>query len=320
MRTVKNRQQSISVVIPCYNEAPVISDTVSRLTQVINRLSDYSFELIFIDDGSRDETYEILVRASTLEPRIRVLRFARNFGHQAAVTAGIDNSNGDAVILIDADLQDPPELFERMLSKWGEGYDVVYGVRTARMGESRLKLLTAKYFYRFLNHLSEVEIPLDTGDFRLMSRRVVQSLVSMRENDRFIRGMVSWVGFRQVGIEYQRHERAAGVTKYPLSKMIKLALDGIVSFSNRPLKLASTLGFGAATFAALGIAYAIILRVFTEVWVEGWTALMIAILFLGGVQLICIGILGEYLGRIYQAGKGRPLYILSDTVNLSNSN
>ena len=306
------KDKLLSIVIPCYNEQEVIHETMRRLGDLCAQLSDLDIEMIFVDDGSRDSTRAILKEYASRDVRIRVIGFARNFGHQIAVTAGIDAARGDAIVLMDADLQDPPEVVHQMIEKWREGYDVVYGTRTERPGESRFKLLTARSFYRLLNRLSDVPIPLDTGDFRLMSRKVADALRSMPERDRFVRGMVSWVGFKQIALPYKRAERFAGSTKYPLRKMIRFATDGILSFSTKPLQLAVGLGMAAALLALAGILYALILRVFTSIWVEGWTALMIAVLFLGGVQLICIGILGEYVGRIYNEAKSRPLYIVDE--------
>lgn len=302
----------MSMVIPCYNEEEVIGETIKRLRIFCAELVDLDVELIFVDDGSRDRTRELLKSYAAEDSRIRLIGFARNFGHQIAVTAGIDAACGDAVVLIDADLQDPPEVVHEMIAKWREGYDVVYGTRTERPGESAFKLATARSFYRILNRLSDVPIPLDTGDFRLMSRHVVDTLRAMPERDRFVRGMVSWVGFKQIALPYKRAERFAGESKYPLRKMIRFATDGILSFSTKPLQMSVALGMLAASLALIGIFYALGLRIFTNIWVEGWTALMIAILFLGGVQLICVGILGEYIGRIYNEIKNRPLYVVQE--------
>lgn len=306
------KPQLLSVIIPCYNEEEVISETMKRMKAFCDDLQDLDIEMIFVDDGSRDRTRELLKAYSAADPRIKLIAFARNFGHQIAVTAGIDAANGDAVVLIDADLQDPPEVVHQMIAKWREGYDVVYGTRTEREGESAFKLRTARSFYRLLNKLSDVAIPLDTGDFRLMSRNVVDTLRAMPERDRFVRGMVSWVGFRQVALPYSRARRFAGVSKYPLTKMLRFATDGILSFSTKPLQMSVAMGMACATVAMLGIVYALVLRLFTSIWVEGWTALMIAVLFIGGVQLICVGILGEYVGRIYNEIKHRPLYVVQE--------
>ena len=304
----------LSVVVPCFNEEEVISETFKRLNSFSQELSGLNVEIIFIDDGSKDKTRELLKKHAAEDDRIKVICFARNFGHQIAVTAGIDAAIGDAVVLIDADLQDPPEVIHQMIEKWKDGYDVVYGTRTERPGESAFKLATARGFYRLLNKLSDVPIPLDTGDFRLMSRAVVDTLRAMPERDRFVRGMVSWVGFKQTSLPYKRAERFAGQSKYPLRKMIRFATDGILSFSTKPLQMSVGVGMISALIALMGIAYALFLRVFTSTWVEGWTALMIAVLFIGGVQLICIGILGEYIGRIYNEIKNRPLYVVNEYV------
>lgn len=307
----------LSVIIPCYNEAQVIIACITRLKGLCNELDSLQTELIFIDDGSQDDTLLQLRDAATNDSRIKIICFTRNFGHQVAVTAGMDASKGDAVVLIDADLQDPPEVIHQMIEKWRAGYDVVYGTRTERSGESIFKSTSARGFYRLLNKLSDVVIPLDTGDFRLMTRPVVDSLRAMPERDRFVRGMVSWVGFKQIAIPYKRAERFAGQSKYPIHKMLRLATDGILSFSTKPLQVSIGLGMLAACIAITGIFYAIGMRIFTDMWVEGWTALMIAILFLGGVQLICVGILGEYIGRIYNEVKHRPLYIVKEYVGFS---
>jgi dolichol-phosphate mannosyltransferase len=307
----------LSLVIPCFNEEEVIGETLRRLQAFCAAATALRIELIFVDDGSRDNTRELLRHHAAADPRIKLLGLARNFGHQIAVSAGIDAAAGDAVVLIDADLQDPPEVVHEMVAKWREGFDVVYGTRTERPGESAFKLATARGFYRLLNRLSDVPIPLDTGDFRLMSRRVVDTLKSMPERDRFVRGMVSWVGFRQTALPYRRAERFAGVSKYPLRKMLRFATDGILSFSIKPLQMSITMGLAAAMLSMVGIGYALFLRIFTSVWVEGWTALMIAVLFIGGVQLICVGILGEYVGRIYNEVKRRPLYVVSERIGLA---
>ena len=305
---------TVSVVVPCFNEEEVLPETHRRLVAVADGNPSYAFEFIFVDDGSSDRTLSLLRAFAEEDARIGVLTFSRNFGHQIAVSAGVDAATGDCVVLIDADLQDPPDVILEMLAKWREGYDVVYGVRRERSGETRFKLASARAFYRLLNRLSDVPIPLDTGDFRLMSRSVVEVLKDMPEQHRFVRGMVAWVGFRQFALEYERDERKAGVSKYPLRKMIRFASDGIVSFSSKPLRIATGLGVVASCLAILGICYAIVLRVFTSIWVEGWTALMIAVLFIGGVQLISLGVIGEYLGRVYEEAKRRPLYIIRERI------
>lgn len=309
----------LSIIVPCFNEEEVIAETVSQIVSFADSLSDLSVEIIFVDDGSKDRTFVMLKEAAAVDQRIKVISFSRNFGHQIAVTAGVNMATGDAVVLIDADLQDPPSVIHQMLAKWREGFDVVYGVRTERAGESSFKLSSAKLFYRILNSLSSVSIPLDTGDFRLMDRRVVRVLADMPERDRFVRGMVAWVGFKQFALPYKRLERFAGVSKYPLRKMFRFALDGILSFSTKPLQVAVGFGFICASFSVFGILYALFLRLFTNIWVEGWTALMIAVLFIGGVQLICLGILGEYVGRIYNEAKRRPLYIVRTQIGFDEA-
>ena len=306
----------LSVVVPCFNEEAVIGETVARLLAQADLFDDLEVELIFVDDGSRDATARLLEGFAAQDARVKILGFARNFGHQVAVSAGIDVARGDAVVLIDADLQDPPEVIAQMVAKWREGFDVVYGTRTERPGESMFKRATAKGFYRLLNRLSDIPIPLDTGDFRLMSRRVVDTLRAMPEHDRFVRGMVSWVGFRQTALPYRRAERFAGETKYPLRRMLRFATDGLLSFSTKPLQLSIGLGLIASALAFAGIVYALAVRLFTDRWVEGWAGLFIAVLFLGGIQLITVGILGEYVGRIYHEVKRRPLYVVGQRVGL----
>jgi dolichol-phosphate mannosyltransferase len=310
--TLAGDRHLLSMIVPCYNEEEVIGETINRLHAFCADLSDFDVELIFVDDGSRDRTRALLRQQAATDSRIKVIGFSRNFGHQIAVTAGIDAANGDAVVLIDADLQDPPEVIHQMIAKWREGYDVVYGTRTERVGESVFKLAAAHGFYRLLNWLSDVPIPLDTGDFRLMGRNVVDVLRVMPERERFVRGMVSWIGFRQVAVPYRRDVRFAGESKYPLWKMVRFATDGILSFSTKPLQVSIGLGIFSAFLALLGMLYAILIRLFTDNWVEGWAALMVAVLFIGGIQLISVGVLGEYVGRIYGEIKKRPLYIVSE--------
>ena len=302
----------LSLVIPCYNEEEVIAETLKRLQAFCAEVIDLDVELIFVDDGSRDRTRELLRKFAANDRRIKLIGLSRNFGHQIAVTAGIDAANGDAVVLIDADLQDPPEVIHQMIATWREGYDVVYGTRTERPGESAFKVATARGFYRILKRLSNVQIPLDTGDFRLMSRNVVATLKAMPERDRFVRGMVSWVGFKQIALPYRRAERFAGDSKYPLRKMMRFATDGLLSFSTKPLQMSIAMGFICSSLALLGVVYALFFRLLTDRWVEGWTALMLAVLIIGGVELISIGILGGYVGRIYNEIKNRPLYVVQE--------
>jgi polyisoprenyl-phosphate glycosyltransferase len=303
----------VSVIIPCYNEAEVLPETHRRLVAVADRLrGQYDFEFVFVDDGSRDETPGILHELSNGDDRVRGLRLSRNFGHQIATTAGLENASGNAVVVIDADLQDPPELIESLLARWREGYHVAYAQRTERTGETAFKIWSARVFYRVVQRISRVPIPSDTGDFRLMDRKVVDAFLRMPERDRFLRGMVSWVGYRQVAVPYKRAPRFAGKTHYPLLKMVRFATDAVVSFSFAPLRLAVWTGFFAIGVALLGIVYAVILRFFTDPsrWVRGWASIFVAVLFMGGVQLISLGIIGEYVGRIYGEVKRRPLYIV----------
>jgi dolichol-phosphate mannosyltransferase len=292
----------------------VIGEAHRRLSEVAAKIAGAKFEFIYVDDGSADETPALLHDLSLSDARVRCIRLSRNFGQQVATTAGLEHASGDAVMIIDADLQDPPELIEQMHARWREGYHVVYGERIERAGETRFKLWTAGAFYRLINRVSRVEIPANTGDFRLMDRKVVEALLRMPERDRFLRGMVSWVGFRQIALPYRREARFAGETKYPLIKMLRFAADAIVSFSFAPLRLAVWTGFFVLGLALLGILYAFALRFFFDPshWVRGWASLFIATLFMGGVQLISLGIIGEYVGRIYGEVKQRPLYFVRE--------
>jgi polyisoprenyl-phosphate glycosyltransferase len=301
----------LSVIIPSYNEEAVLRTTHDRLTTVLAGMN-VDYELIFVNDGSRDRTQEILAGLQVFDPHVRVLLLSRNFGHQIAVTAGLEEATGEAVVIIDADLQDPPELIARMVQLWREGNEVVYGIRIEREGESRFKLWTAKVFYRLINRLSETKMPLDAGDFRLLDRKVVEVIKAMPERARFLRGMVSWAGFRQVSLPYDRAPRHAGESKYPLAKMIHFAMDGIISFSLVPLKLAIWTGFLAIWIAVAGIIAAILDRLLEKDLTRGWASLFVAVLFMGGVQLVSLGILGEYLGRIYTEVKRRPLYVVQE--------
>lgn len=314
------RRLLLSVVIPCMNEEEVLSKTNQRLVTVLERAC-LSFEIIYVDDGSADSTAELLRELQSNDARIRVVRLSRNFGHQIAITAGLEHACGDAVVIIDADLQDPPEVILEFLAKWQDGYHVIYGVRVAREGETAFKLWTAKFFYRFISRLSDTRIPLDTGDFRLMDRKVVDSLLSMPERDRFVRGMVSWLGFSQTAVAYRRAPRVAGVTKFSLFKMVRFALDGIFSFSILPLRVATWTGIAASGLAIFGI-FAVLLEKILGVagLVKGWSSTMIAELFIGGVQLICMGIIGEYVGRIYGESKRRPLYVVHERMGFEARN
>jgi len=301
-----------SVVVPMFNEQDVAPEFLQRLTAALEHLPGY--EVIVVDDGSSDSTGDIVAGIAAIDPRVRLVRLARNFGHQTAITAGIDMATGDTVTVIDADLQDPPELIPRMVALWRDGADIVFAVRERRAGDNIFKRLTAALFYRVIRLLARVDIPLDTGDFRLMSQRAVAGLRAMRERSRYIRGLVGWMGLRRATIAYTRESRAAGETKYPLSKMVRLAADGIVSFSTRPLQIATWVGFSAAI---LGFVFGVVSLVD---WlgghtIQGWTSLMIVVLVFGGIQLITLGIIGAYVGRIYTEVLRRPLYLVDSVSN-----
>ena len=307
----------ISVVIPMYCEEEVARESFRRLKDVMIK-NDLNHELIFINDGSKDKTLDILKHIAKSDTNVKIIDFARNFGHQIAVTAGVFHAKGDAVIIIDADLQDPPELIIEMINKWRQGYDVIYAKRRKRKGEAWFKLFTAKYFYRFLSFMSEVNIPTDTGDFRLIDKKVVEAFKSMPERNRFIRGMISWVGFDQTYIEYDRNERFAGVTKYPFKKMIKFASDGIVAFSSKPLRCMTGLGCVTIVLAFIILVYSLVVKFFGVPPERGWTSLMVAITFFSGIQLLSLGVIGEYIARIYDESKSRPLYIIKDKINFED--
>ncbi len=300
-----------SVVAPIYNELENLAELYRRVKAVMESTGE-PWELLLVDDGSTDGSTDSIHELAAKDERIRPVIFARNFGHQIAVTAGLDYARGEAVIIIDADLQDPPEVILDLIAKWREGYEVVYAVRAEREGESWFKLWTASAFYRLIYRITDVKIPLDTGDFRLLDRKVVEVMKSMRERHRFLRGMASWVGFKQVGVEYKRAARYAGVTKYPFRKMLKLALNAITSFSYFPLQVATFFGFFSAGVAILAIPVVIYLRASGSQAFFGQATTLIATLFLGGVQLISLGVLGEYIGRLYDEAKGRPLYIVRE--------
>ena len=312
------RKMLISVIVPCYNEEQVIVETNRQLVATLAGLEGLDFELVYVDDGSNDKTVDLLRSIQSTNKHVRVVRLSRNFGHQLAVSAGLEHATGDAVVIIDADLQDPPGVIPEMVARWRDGYHVVYGMRADRAGETAFKLWTAKLFYRFINRLSKVQLPLDVGDFRLLDRRVVDVLLSMPERDRFLRGMVSWVGFRQVAVMYRRAERHAGESKYPLFKMLQFAADGVISFSLTPLRLALWVGFLSIGMAFVGILYALIIRLYTNDWVRGWTSIFTAVLFIGGAQLVTLGIIGEYIGRIYAEVKRRPLYVVEERLGFDN--
>lgn len=304
----------LSVIIPCYNEEAVLEECHRRLASVLDGMG-VSYECIYVDDGSQDHTW-LQLRQMQQENAGKVVAVAlsRNFGHQPAVSAGLTLARGKGVVIIDADLQDPPELIPDMVRLWHEGHDVVYGVRESREGESSFKLLSARLFYRVINRLSDVAIPSDTGDFRLIDRRVVDVMLSMPERHRLLRGICSWVGFVQTPFPYKRSARFAGVTKYPFKKMLALALDGIMSFSVVPLRMLTIAGGFTAILSVIGIVWALLARTLTHHWVAGWATLFIALLFLSGVQMICLGIMGEYIGRIYTEVKQRPLFVIRDVI------
>ncbi len=305
-----------SVIVPMFNEEEVLVETCRRLRQVME-VSGESYEIVFINDGSRDRTAEMLREVCLTDPHVKLIDFSRNFGHQTAITAGMDYAAGRCMVIIDGDLQDPPELIPDMIVRWRSGYDIVYGKRTSREGESFFKKITSKAFYRLLRAVTDVDIPVDTGDFRLIDRSVAEALKQLPERNRYVRGLMSWVGFRQTAIEFERSERFAGTTKYPLKKMLKLAMDGIMSFSFKPLKIATWLG---SFISAASFVYLITVLLQHLIWPQttqpGWASLIAAILFFNGITLLMLGIIGEYIGRIYDEVKNRPLYIVRETMNL----
>ena len=307
----------ISVIVPMYYEEEVAKECYTRLKNVLEKIENYNYEIIFVNDGSKDKTLEILKNIAEENKNVKIISFSRNFGHQCAVTAGLKYVTGDAIVIIDADLQDPPELIPEMLKLWEDGNDVIYGKRKSRKGESRFKLLSASVFYKTLNALSDVEIPKDTGDFRLVDRKVVDVINSLPEHNKFLRGLFSWVGFKQTPFEYERKERYAGKTKYPLKKMLKLAQDGIFSFSIKPLKIVGAMGILSVLISIILFVYAVLSYAFD--WnnlVPGWTSLMVTMTFIGGMILISLWMIGEYIGRIYDETKRRPEYIIDETINI----
>lgn len=307
-----NNLIDISVIAPCYNEEEVLPEFIGRTISVMIDLKK-TFEIILINDGSKDGTIDVAISLADKHSEIKIIDFSRNFGHQAAVTAGIDYAKGKAVILIDADLQDPPEVITEMIQKWHDGYDVVYGQRRDRDGESRFKLFTAKLFYRVFRLMTDKSIPKDTGDFRLMDRKVVDEIKNMRESHRFIRGMVSWVGFKQIPVFYDRKSRFAGETGYPFRRMIKFSLDAIMSFSTIPLRFITLLGVFTIVTTIFLSALILIIRIFqSEYFIPGFSVTTLLLLLFGGFQLFAIGIIGEYIGRIFEEIKNRPLYIIKD--------
>jgi polyisoprenyl-phosphate glycosyltransferase len=309
----------ISIVVPMYFEQEVAEECYKRLMGVVTK-NNLNYELVFVNDGSTDKTLEILEAIAMKDPNVKVISLSRNFGHQIAVSAGLDKAQGDAVVIIDADLQDPPEIIPEMVKLWEKGYDVVYGKRKKRDGENWFKLMTAKLFYRFLDKMSSIKIPMDTGDFRLIDRKVIEALRKMPEHNRFLRGMSSWVGFKQIALEYERKERFAGETKYPLKKMIKLALDGIFSFSAKPLKLVEYIGtvtIGLSIIILLFLSISAFLGVGSFSF--GWAITLTILAFIGGIQVLSIGVVGEYISRIYDECTGRPLYIVDKEINMEKA-
>jgi polyisoprenyl-phosphate glycosyltransferase len=301
-----------SLVVPIFNEEETLSELVRRLTLLLDAL-DGPAEVVLVDDGSSDRSYELMVAAREADARFKVLRLSRNFGHQIAITAGMDVAAGNAVIVMDADLQDPPEVVLEMAARWREGFDVIYGVREERPGETRFKKATASAFYRLLRRISNIDVPLDVGDFRLVDRRALEAFKSMRETNRYVRGMFSWIGFQQVGVTFQRDERFAGDTKYPLTKMLKFATDGVVSFSAAPLRLALNLGFAVSALSfAFGVV-ALISKLAGLYSIPGLASIAVLVAFLGGIQLLVLGLMGEYIARIHDEVKDRPLYLVRDT-------
>lgn len=308
--------KKLSVIVPMYNEEEVANICYDRLTSVLKNIEGYDYEILFVNDGSKDKTLEILMSITNKDNRTSYISFSRNFGHQAAVVAGLKNVSGDAAIIIDADMQDPPEVIPDMVKKWEEGNEVVYAVRKSRKGETKFKLLSAKAFYRLLNKLSDVNIPCDTGDFRLIDRKAVNCLNELPEHNKFMRGLVSWVGFRQTPLEYERQERVAGKTKYPLGKMMKLALDGIINFSTKPLKIIGVIGIFAIIISFLLLVYTLVSYVFNlNHLTPGWASIMVTITFLSGLQFMSIWIMSEYIARIYDEARHRPEYIIDEKGN-----
>jgi len=302
---------TFSIVVPVYNEVEILPELYRRVSGVMDDLGE-PWELVIVDDGSSDGSTEGIRALAEKDKRVRPVIFARNFGHQIAITAGLDYARGQATVIMDADLQDPPEVIPELVDRWREGYEVVHGVRTYREGESPFKKFTAALFYRLINRITDIDIPLDVGDFRLLDRRAIDTINSMRERHRFPRGMAAWIGFRQVGVSYQRAARTVGKTKYPFSKMLRLALNAVTGFSYFPLQIATYFGFVCAGLSVLVIPLVILLRLMGNQAFFGQATTLIAVLFLGGVQLISLGILGEYVGRIYDEVKGRPLYIVRE--------
>lgn len=309
--------KKISVIIPMYQEEKVVKECYKRITNVLTTLNDYDYEIIIIDDGSKDQTFKLLQEIAVFDTKVKVISFTRNFGHQAAVIAGLKIVTGDCAVIIDADLQDPPELIPDMIKLWEDGNKIIYGKRKKRKGESIFKLITAKLFYKTLNVLADVEIPRDTGDFRLVDKEAINVINEMPEHNKFLRGLWSWTGYKQIPFEYEREKRFAGKTKYPFRKMMKLAQDGIIGFSTKPLKIVGILGMISIIVSIIILIYAFLSYIFKLNNLEpGWTSIMVTVTFFAGVQLVSLWIISEYIGRIYDESKSRPQYIINKTINI----
>lgn len=307
----------VSVVVPMYFEEDVVNECYKRLTNVLNKIKNYSYEIIFVDDGSRDNTFSLLKEIALNDKKVKVISFSRNFGHESAVTAGLKFASGNAIVIIDSDLQDPPEEIPKMLKYWEDGYDVIYGKRKSRSGESKFKLFTANMFYKTLSALSDTEIPENTGSFRLVDKKVVDAINQLPEHNKFLRGLFSWVGYKQIAYEYERKERIAGKTKYTLTKMLKLATDGIIGFSTKPLKIVGTLGILSIIVSIGLLIYSLISYIFKlNTLVPGWTSIMVTVTFFCGVQLLSLFLISEYISRIYDETKNRPQYIIDKKINI----
>ena len=309
--------KKISAIIPMYNEEKVVKECYKRMTNVLTNLNDYDYEIVFIDDGSKDKTFNLLQEIAILDTKVKIISFTRNFGHQSAVIAGLKVVDGECAIIIDADLQDPPELIPDMIKLWEAGNKIIYGKRKKRKGESIFKISSAKIFYKTLNMLADVEIPRDTGDFRLVDKEAINVINKMPEHNKFLRGLWSWTGFKQVPFEYERDKRFAGKTKYPFRKMMKLAQDGIIGFSTKPLKIVGALGMISIIISIIILIYALLSYIFKLNNLEpGWTSIMVTITLFAGVQLVSLWVISEYIGRIYDESKSRPQYIINKTINI----
>ncbi len=314
------KKDTLDIVIPIYNEEKCIPELMKRMFSLKKKMRHVDIRLIFVNDGSKDKSLELLLSYTRKNKFVKVINFSRNFGHQLAVTAGLDYTDADYVVIIDADLQDPPEIIADMYKKVKSGYDIVYGQRIARKGDTFFKKATASMFYRFMSKMCDIEIPLDTGDFRLITRKVVDTINSMRERHRFLRGMIPWVGFKSFAFRYKRDERFAGETHYPLKRMLKLAKDGIFSFSDKPLRVATYFGFVVVLSGMLLLLFLLYLRLFTSYFVSGITAVIVLLILLSGVQILTMGVMGEYIGRIFEESKKRPLYIVESATNIDEKN